>query len=91
MAHFNHPEELEHKASPMLLNEFSKPGVIRTQSPVLKHINDSPEIWAEMLKKQVQLGCIPYYMFVARNTGADHYFSIPCLLTYGRFSEVLIS
>jgi len=32
-----------------------------------------------MLKKQVQLGCIPYYMFVARNTGADHYFSIPLI------------
>jgi KamA family protein len=78
MAHFNHPDELGHKAVADAIERILETGaVIRTQSPVLKHINDSPEIWAEMLKKQVQLGCIPYYMFVARNTGADHYFSIP--------------
>jgi len=80
MAHFNHPEELENKAVADAIERILETGaVIRTQSPVLKHINDSPEIWAEMLKKQVQLGCIPYYMFVARNTGADHYFSIPLI------------
>ena len=30
-----------------------------------------------MWREQVNLGCIPYYMFVARNTGAQHYFSVP--------------
>jgi hypothetical protein len=30
-----------------------------------------------MLRRQVGLGCIPYYMFVARDTGAKHYFEIP--------------
>ena len=50
---------------------------IRTQSPLLRHINDSPEIWREMWRKQVDLSCIPYYMFVARDTGAKHYFEIP--------------
>jgi hypothetical protein len=34
-------------------------------------------MWAEMWKTQVQLGCIPYYMFVVRDTGAQHYFGIP--------------
>jgi len=29
-----------------------------------------------MWNKQVQLGCIPYYMFVVRDTGAQHYFGI---------------
>ena len=49
---------------------------IRTQSPVLKHINDKPEIWAEMWRKQVNLNCIPYYMFIPRDTGAQDYFAI---------------
>ena len=40
-----------------------------------------------MLKKQVALGCIPYYMFVARNTGAQHYFSIPLLNAWEIFQE----
>ena len=30
-----------------------------------------------MWRKQVDLSCIPYYMFVARDTGAKHYFEIP--------------
>jgi hypothetical protein len=33
-------------------------------------------MWANMWIKQVQLGCIPYYMFVVRDTGAQHYFGI---------------
>jgi len=78
MSHFNHPVELEPRpvqdAIKMILGTGA---VIRTQSPVLKHINDSSVVWAEMLKRQVALGCIPYYMFIARNTGAQHYFSIP--------------
>ena len=88
MAHFNHPVELKGDAVAEAINRILKTGaVIRTQSPVLKHINDSSEIWAEMLKKQVLLGCIPYYMFVARNTGAQHYFSIPLVEAWKIFRE----
>jgi L-lysine 2,3-aminomutase len=50
---------------------------IRTQSPLLKNINDNPEVWAQMWRKQVDLGCIPYYMFVARDTGSKRYFELP--------------
>lgn len=88
MAHFNHPVELYHPAVKKAINRILETGsVIRTQSPVLRHINDSPEIWTEMLRKQVELGCIPYYMFVARNTGADHFFSIPLVDVWKLFRE----
>jgi L-lysine 2,3-aminomutase len=50
---------------------------IRTQSPLLSHINDDPAVWAEMWREQVKVGCIPYYMFVVRDTGAQHYFGVP--------------
>ncbi len=88
MAHFNHPAELKNEAVAEAIKRILKTGaVIRTQSPILKHINDSSEIWAEMLKKQVALGCIPYYMFVARNTGAQHYFSISLIEAWKIFRE----
>jgi KamA family protein len=88
MAHFNHPVELSTDAVTEAIKSILKTGaVIRTQSPVLKHINDSSEVWADMLKKQVSLGCIPYYMFVARNTGAQHYFSIPLIEAWKIFRE----
>jgi KamA family protein len=88
MAHFNHPVELEGEAVEKAIKTILNTGaVIRTQSPVLKHINDDPNIWSEMWKKQVALGCIPYYMFVARNTGAQHYFSIPLVNAWKLFRE----
>ena len=77
MAHFSHPRELETEAVKRAIKRIRNTGAqIRTQSPILKHINDKPEIWAEMWRKQINLNCIPYYMFVARNTGAQHYFAV---------------
>ncbi|MBK6913551.1 MAG: lysine 2,3-aminomutase [Ignavibacteriales bacterium] len=88
MAHFNHPVELSTDTVAEAIKRILRTGaVIRTQSPVIKHINDSAETWADMLKKQVALGCIPYYMFVARNTGAQHYFSIPLIEAWKIFRE----
>ncbi len=88
MAHFNHPVELSSDAVVQAIQKINDTGtVIRTQSPVLKHINDNANLWSDMWKKQVELGCIPYYMFVARNTGAQHYFSIPLIDAWKLFRE----
>jgi hypothetical protein len=43
----------------------------------MKHINDTPEIWAKNWQIQIANGMIPYYMFVARDTGPQHYFEVP--------------
>lgn len=88
MAHFNHPAELEGEAVEKAIKRILNTGaLIRTQSPVLKHINDDPKLWADMWGKQVKLGCVPYYMFVARNTGAQHYFSIPLIEAWNIFRK----
>jgi KamA family protein len=77
-AHFNHPRELSTEAVQKAIGRIHRTGAqIRCQSPLLKHINDRSELWSEMWRKQVDLGCIPYYMFVARDTGAKHFFEIP--------------
>jgi KamA family protein len=78
MAHFNHPRELSTNAVELAISRIRQTGAqIRAQSPVLNHINNDPDLWASMWQRQVELGIIPYYMFIARNTGAQHYFSIP--------------
>ena len=88
MAHFNHPIELEGKPVEDAIKKILNTGVtIRTQSPVLKHVNDKPVLWAKMWRKQVDLGCIPYYLFVARNTGAQHYFSVPLIEAWKIFQK----
>lgn len=77
MAHFNHPVEMSTDAVKEAIQVVRKTGAqIRTQSPLMKHINDSAEVWAEMWREQVNQNCIPYYMFLARDTGAQHYFKV---------------
>lgn len=77
MAHFNHPGELKTDAVKEAIKQLIASGVqIRSQSPVLKHINASADVWAENWKAQVKLGIIPYYMFIARDTGAQDYFAV---------------
>ena len=78
MAHFSHYVELDTRIVQKAIRRLRKIGVkIRTQSPVIKHVNDNAIVWAKMWEKQVNLGLIPYYMFVERNTGAKEYFETP--------------
>ncbi|MDI3505572.1 MAG: hypothetical protein PWQ81_794, partial [Bacteroidota bacterium] len=77
-AHFNHPVELSTEAVKLAIQRIRNTGTqIRTQSPLLKNINDDAKIWANMWCEQVALGLIPYYMFVARDTGAKAFFELP--------------
>ncbi len=88
MAHFSHPVELETKAVQQAIRRLRSTGVqIRTQSPVLRHINDDAGVWAKMWRQQVNLNCIPYYMFVERDTGAKRYFDIPLVRAWEIFRE----
>ena len=86
MAHFNHLTELSPPYVKLAIKKIHDTGAqIRTQSPVLSKINDNSEIWSKMWNLQVQLGCIPYYMFVVRDTGAQQYFGIPLVKAYEYF------
>ncbi len=78
MAHFNHDRELSTNAIERAIGRLVALGaVIRVQSPLVRHINDDADIWTRMWQRQVRLGCVPYYMFVERDTGAQHYFKVP--------------
>jgi len=88
MAHFNHLVELSTGSVKEAIKLVRNTGAqIRTQSPLLAHINDDADMWAEMWRKQVQLGCVPYYMFVVRDTGAQHYFGVTLVKAYEIFRE----
>lgn len=77
MAHYNHWHELETSIARKAIKRIRAAGVeIRSQGPLLKGINDESTVWAKMWQTQVELGIIPYYMFVARDTGAQPCFEI---------------
>ncbi|MEG0815645.1 MAG: lysine 2,3-aminomutase [Mucinivorans sp.] len=77
-AHFNHYKEFSTPIARQAIKAILSTGAqIRTQSPLLKNINDNPHIWSTMWRQQVDLGMIPYYMFIARDTGSKKYFELP--------------
>ena len=78
MAHFNHPAELRTEVALEAVRRIRATGAqIRTQTPLLKHINNDSQLLSEMWAEQAQAGCVPYYLFVARDTGAKRYFELP--------------
>lgn len=88
MSHFNHESELKTDAVQEAVRLIRATGAqIRTQSPLIKNINDDGDMWARMWRKQVNMGMIPYYMFVERDTGARHYFDVPLEKTWEIFQK----
>lgn len=78
MGHYSHPRELQTPIAQEAIRRVRNTGAqIRSQSPILRHINDDSQTWADMWTEQVNHGIIPYYMFVVRDTGARHHFDIP--------------
>ncbi len=78
MAHYTHPNELATDAARLAVRRIRDTGaIVRSQSPVVRHVNDSGAVWAEMIRDQIKLGIVPYYMFVERDTGAKRYFELP--------------
>ncbi|MDY6980902.1 MAG: lysine 2,3-aminomutase [Pseudomonadota bacterium] len=90
MAHFNHWQEMDTDIAREAIRRIRDTGtVIRTQAPLLRHINDDPQIWADMWREQVRLGLVPYYMFVERDTGAKQYFEVPLARAWAIYREAM--
>jgi KamA family protein len=88
MGHYNHWVELSTDVACEAVRRVRNTGAqIRTQSPLVKNVNDNSNVWARMWKDQVKLGCVPYYFFVERNTGAKEYFEIPLVRAFNIYSE----
>jgi len=78
MSHYSHPRELDTQVSVEAVGRIKSTGaVIRCQAPLIRHVNNSSECWAEMWRKQIRVGAVPYYMFLERDTGPKNYFSVP--------------
>ena len=77
MAHSSHPVEFSTDVSEQAVKRLIDAGaVVRCQAPLIKRVNDHPDIWAALWRKQVALGAVPYYMFVERDTGPKNYFEV---------------
>ncbi|TVP89573.1 MAG: lysine 2,3-aminomutase [Thioalkalivibrio sp.] len=92
MAHYNHWRELDTPIARAAIRRLRETGVtIRSQGPLLAHINDRPEDWARLWRDQVGVGIHPYYMFVERDTGARRYFEVPLARAWEVYREAMQS
>ena len=88
MAHSSHSRELEPDIAQLAVKRVIDAGaVIRCQAPLIRKVNDNANVWAQLWRKQVQLGMVPYYMFVERDTGAKAYFEVPLVRALRVFTE----
>ncbi len=88
MSHYSHPRELETPAAQAAVRRIAGTGaVVRCQAPLVRRVNDDAEVWAELWRLQVQLGAVPYYMFVERDTGPKNYFEVPLARAFEIFRK----
>lgn len=88
MAHFSHPVELSPAVAREAVRRVRATGAeIRLQAPIIRHVNDRPEVWAELWRAAVRLGVHPYYTFVERDTGPRQYFEVPLARCYEIFRQ----
>ncbi|MEJ2566790.1 MAG: lysine 2,3-aminomutase [Gammaproteobacteria bacterium] len=90
MTHFNHWREMETPLAVEAIRRLRDTGaILRSQSPLIRNINDDPDVWGKMWRTQTHLGIIPYYMFVERDTGAKHYFEVPLSRAWDIYREAI--
>ena len=78
MGHYSHWKELSTPMAEAAVRRCRAAGaVVRTQAPLIRHVNDDPQVWNRMWRKQLRLGAVPYYLFVERDTGPKQYFEVP--------------
>jgi KamA family protein len=88
MAHYSHPRELEPPVAQEAVRRIRGAGAtVRCQAPLVRYVNDCADVWAELWRRQVRLGAVPYYMFVERDTGPKDYFEVPLARGLEIFTE----
>lgn len=83
MAHASHPVELSTDVARTAVRRVRATGAeIRLQAPMVRHVNDDADVWADLWSTAVHLGMTPYYLFVERDTGPRRYFELPLVEAY---------
>ncbi|OQX63703.1 MAG: KamA family radical SAM protein [Desulfococcus sp. 4484_241] len=87
MTHFNHPKEIT-RHSEAACNMLLRAGAILcNQTPMLRGINDTPEVLGELFNRLAFIGVPPYYVFLCRPTVGNLSFAVPVEEAHRVFQE----
>ena len=87
MAHFNHPRELTSQAIEGLKALMDSGVTLVNQTPMVKGVNDDPDVLAELFSKLSFIGVPPYYVFLCRPTLGNEAYSVPVEKGYEIFEK----
>ncbi|PIQ97292.1 MAG: KamA family radical SAM protein [Nitrospinae bacterium CG11_big_fil_rev_8_21_14_0_20_56_8] len=77
MAHFNHPRELTAVAVEGLDLLMKAGTILVNQTPLIRGVNDNPDVLANLFNRLSFLGVPPYYVFLCRPTLGNKPFAVP--------------
>lgn len=87
MAHINHPREITEEARRGFQALHEAGVIVVNQTPVLRGINDDPDVLAELLDRLSWSGVTPYYFFVNRPVAGNRDFVLPLEKVYRLVEE----
>ncbi len=87
MAHFDHPRELTPEAVAGLDALQRAGAVIINQCPLVRGVNDDPEVLGALYQKLEAVGVPPYYLFQGRPTEGNEPYEVPLVEGFGIFDR----
>lgn len=77
VTHFNHPNEIAPANIEAIAKLVDAGIVVRNQGPLLKGVNDSPEILEELFKRLTNIRVVPYYLHQLDLAQGTNHFRVP--------------
>jgi len=75
---FNHPREITWEATEAVHRVINSGVVVNNQTVLLRDVNDSPEVLADLQRNLVRIGVNPYYVFQCRPVKrVKNHFQVP--------------
>lgn len=82
MSHITHPREITAETKKAFDALHDAGAIVVNQTPVVKGINDDPDVLGELLNKLSWAGVTPYYFFINRPVAGNSDFVLPLKEVY---------
>lgn len=83
----NHPREITELALKAIDQLFRAGAVLINQTPLIRGVNDDPDVLAELFRKLSFIGVSPYYLFQCRPTLGNKPYALPIVEGYKIFEK----
>ncbi len=87
ITHFNHPKEITKEAVESVNMLHNAGAIFANQTPLIRGVNDKPEVLADLFRKLSFIGVPPYYVFQIRPAVGNKPYAVPLEEGYEIFEK----